>query len=165
MTIHSEHPFLPEPEDRSPVRRWRGRLPAPVTIVATGRGADRVGLTVSSLVIVDGEPAHIVVWIDPDSDLADELVVGSSLTVTQLIDGDDYLADAFAGTVPAPGGPFTIGEWRDVEAGPVLVDRTWLAATVTEYRELGWSRAVTARIAHMEFAAHDTLTHVRGRYR
>lgn len=133
-------------------------------VVCAGEGRSRAGLTVSSIVIIDGEPGHAVVWIDPDTDLADRLIVGASLAITQLTHGDEYLADAFAGTVPAPGGPFTLGDWQSSDHGPVLVDRTWLGGTVTDCSDLGWSRQIVAEISHTEFTEQSNLSHSRGHY-
>lgn len=163
MTIHHEHPFETPPASKSAVRRWRGRLPAPVTIVAAGTGRNRAGLTVSSLNIVEGETAHVVFWVDPESDLADLLELGARFTVTLLAPGDEYTAEAFAGLAPAPGGMFTLNDWVDGGFGPVLADRSRLGATVVALDELGWFTQITASIHEIEIAEHTTLTHVRGR--
>ena len=74
MTIHPEHPFL-EPE-RDPVRRSRGRLGGAVTLLDLGAGEgplDRAGLTVTSVLVANGEPARLLALLDPDSDLAERL--------------------------------------------------------------------------------------------
>ena len=58
--IHEgEHPFIRPEADRDPVRRFRGRLVAPVTIVTAGDDVGRAGLTVSSLMLAEGEPKEI----------------------------------------------------------------------------------------------------------
>ncbi|MFT4299994.1 MAG: flavin reductase [Aeromicrobium sp.] len=168
MTIHTDHPFAtPEPE-RDPVRRVRGRMPAPVTIWAAGSGRERAGLTVSSVLIADGDPARVIGLIDPDSDLGERLAAGAhTLTVSVLAGGQDQLAEVFAGLAPAPGGPFTTGSWTDTAWGPVLVGSAgWLGVRVDEARrKIGWSLLVEAVIEHAEVAAADALAHVRGRYR
>ena len=74
MTIHSEHPFL-EPE-RDPVRQLRGRLGGAVTLWTSGTGdgpLDRAGLTVTSVLVANGEPPRLLALLDPDSDLAETL--------------------------------------------------------------------------------------------
>ena len=71
MTIHDTHPFAdPDPD---PVRRFRGRLGGAVTLWSAGSGPDRVGLTVSSLVVALGEPSHVIGLLDPDADLTEAL--------------------------------------------------------------------------------------------
>ena len=57
MTIHNSHPFLPPPEDRNPLRRLRGRMPAPVSIWTSADGARRDGWTISSMLVADGVEA------------------------------------------------------------------------------------------------------------
>ncbi len=165
MTIHSEHPFLPPPEQRDTVRQLRARLPAPVTIVATGSGSERVGLTVSSILIGLGEPAQAILLIDPDSDLGSRMDVGVRLAVSVLSTQDNLLADTFAGLAPAPGGLFQTGRWTDSGFGPVQEGASWLGAVVVEITSLGWSLHVTARIDHTVLSEAPALIHQRGRYR
>lgn len=165
MSIHSEHPFLPPPEGRDAVRQFRGRLPAPVTIVTTGAGPDRVGLTVSSLLVVQGDPGQVIALVDPDSDLGDALTIGGRIAVSVLTDGDGLLADTFGGVAPSPGGPFRVGAWTDTEFGPVRAGVSWLGAQVTSLTGLGWSVQVLARIEQVTLTDAPTLIHQRGRYR
>ncbi|MGD2061285.1 MAG: flavin reductase, partial [Acidimicrobiia bacterium] len=69
--IHDENPFAEPPDRRDPARRFRGRLSSPVTIVTAGGGRDRTGLTISSLLVVEGEPAMVELVVGPTSDLWD----------------------------------------------------------------------------------------------
>ncbi|MFT4189172.1 MAG: flavin reductase [Aeromicrobium sp.] len=168
MTIHTDHPFATPEPGRDLVRRMRGRLPAPVTVWASGAGPERVGLTVSSMLIADGDPARIVGLIDPDSDLGERLTGGTeTFAVSVLTGGQDQLAEVFAGLAPAPGGPFTVGAWRETAWGPVL-DRNagWLGLRLpgVPTRQVGWSLLVEAVVEHVEPGEAAALTHVRGRY-
>lgn len=169
MTIHSEHPFLPPEGDRSPVRRFRGRLPAPVTVWTSGTGDARpAGLTVSSLLIADGDPPELIGLIDPDSDLADAIARHGTIAVSQLERSDYALAEAFAGTAPAPGGPFRLTQWTDTTWGPVITHTpTWLGARVRQDPiPAGWSLLIRAVIEHIDLPhpTENPLTHLRGRY-
>ena len=74
MTIHDTHPFAASGQPRRPLRRFRGRLPAPVTIWATYTPRGPVGLTVSSVAVADGEPGEVVGLVDPASDLFDAVL-------------------------------------------------------------------------------------------
>ena len=66
--IHSDDPFAtPEPE-QSPVRRLRGRLARAVTLWTAPGPA---GLTVSSMLVADGEPGRVLGLIDEESDFWD----------------------------------------------------------------------------------------------
>lgn len=165
MTIHSEHPFTPPEDQRDPLRRFRGRLPSPVTVVTTGQGRSRFGLTVSSILVIDGDEPRVMVMVDPDSELGEALEPGASLVVSVLTDGDQFLADAFAGTAPAPGGPFTLGEWVDTRWGPRRSGVSWLGATVESVTPIGWSHQVVALVDHAEVTDLPALVHQRGRYR
>jgi flavin reductase (DIM6/NTAB) family NADH-FMN oxidoreductase RutF len=164
VTIHSEHPFLdPEPD---PVRRWRGRLGGAVSLWTSGDEEGRAGLTVTSLMVANGEPARVLALLDPDSDLADVLARTGRAVVQLLGWAHRDLADAFAGTAPAPGGPFRTGEFEATGWGPRLVSApTWAGVALETTAEVGWSSLVTCRVEHVEVGDDDVpLVHRRGRY-
>lgn len=165
MTIHEEHPFRdPEPD---PLRRFRGRMPAPVSVWATGVGRERAGWTVSSLLVADGDPGQVLGLIDEDSELAAAIEVGTAMTVSLLGEPHRYLAEVFAGLAPAPGGAFTQGEWADGSHGPVLADAVGrLDVRVSEVpRNVGWPLLVRAEIEAVELGEEEALLHLRGQYR
>ena len=166
MSIHSDHPFLPAADDRDPLRQMRGRLPSPVTVWATGSGRAASGLTVSSVLLANGEPSHVLGLIDADSDF---WVSGPQTVVVNILGPEHrYLADAFAGTAPAAGGPFTLGTWNDTEWGPALDDSAgWIGIRLVEEepRTIGWGLLVDGVVEHVELGAAEALIHLRGRYR
>lgn len=166
MTIHSDHPFVPPEGERDPLRRLRGRLPSPVSVWTTGSGRDRAGLTISSLLVAGGEPGRVLGLVDEDSDFWD---ADPATWVVNVLGTDHrFLADAFAGTAPAPGGPFTIGSWGDTEWGPVLAGVAgWLGVrrADTEPRPVGWGLLVEGVVERAEVGDVDAMAHVRGRYR
>jgi flavin reductase (DIM6/NTAB) family NADH-FMN oxidoreductase RutF len=164
LTIHSGHPFLdPEPD---PVRRFRGRLGGVVALVTSGDPGGRAGLTVSSLMVANGEPARVLALVDPDSDLAD-VVERTGRAVVQLLSwAHRDLAEAFAGTAPAPGGPFRMAAFEDTPWGPRLADApTWAGAALESASEVGWSRLLTLAVEEVAVGEDDEpLVHRRGRY-
>lgn len=166
MTIHSDHPFVPPEGQRDPLRRLRGRLPAPVTVWAGGRGVDRVGLTISSLLVADGDPGAVVGLVDEDSDF---WVEEPDTWVVNVLGAEHrFLADVFAGTAPAPGGPFTLGSWTDSDWGPVLAGTAgWIGVRRVDGvpRHVGWGLLVEGVIEHVEIGDADAMMHLRGRYR
>jgi len=167
VTIHSGHPFLPPDDERRPVRRLRGRLPSGVTILATGAGAERAGLTVSSLLVVDGEPARILALIDEESELWPALRRTGVAAMSALGWQHRMVADVFAGSAPSPGGTFRTGSWVDTDWGPVLADcPAWGGCRVLgEPRPVGWSVLLELDLEHVELGAEgDPLVHHRGRY-
>jgi len=79
-----------------------------------------------------------------------------------------FLADAFAGTAPAPGGRFTLGTWSDSEWGPVLAGTAgWLGIrrSDAEPRLVGWGLLVEGIVEQVEIGDAEAMMHVRGRYR
>lgn len=164
MTIHSAHPFLdPEPD---PVRRFRGRVTGTVALVTAGDDTSRAGLTVSSLMVANGEPGRVLALVDPDSDLA-EVVARTGRAVVQLLSWVHRdLAEAFAGTAPAPGGPFRTAAFEETAWGPRLADAsTWAGVRLESTAEVGWSSLLTLAIEEVVVGADDQpLVHRRGRW-
>lgn len=163
MTIHSGHPF-PTPDD--PVRRLRGRLGGTVSLWTAGDDVERAGLTVTSWLVAGGEPGRVLALLDPDADLT-ELLLETGRGVVQLLSwADRDLADAFAGTAPAPGGPWRMAEWVDGGHGPRLAHAaTWALVGVETSVEVGWSRLVTCTLDEVVVGDDpELLVHRRGRY-
>lgn len=165
--IHDDNPFADDPGSRDPVRRFRGRLSAPVTIFTSGAGEDRVGLTVSSLIVLEGEPGWIEAVVGPTSDLWDVAEETGRFVVHICRDRHRTLAEVFAGIRPNPGGTFSGVSVTSSDWGPVfedIADRAF--CTVTNRREMGYTGLVTGRIDRVEIAdLDDPLVYFRGNYR
>lgn len=170
MTISGEHPFLPPERERSPVRRFRGRLASGVTLWTTAYGEQRAGLTVSSMLVADGEPARMLALLDPDSDLWETAQRSRTVAVSLLGWDDRQLADAFAGLAPAPGGAFRLASWQDTEWGPVLEPTSgWAGGRLADAqpREVGWALLAEVLLEHLAIGdepEESVLIHRRGRY-
>lgn len=168
VTIHSTHPFATPGEHRSPVRRLRGRLPAAVTLwTAADPDGGRVGLTVSSTLVVDGEPGRVLGILDAESELFEALTRVGRFAVAPLRAGDDQLADKFAGLMPSPGGPFRGYDWTATDFGPVLVGvGAWAGCRVDATRPMGWGVLIEATVEHIDLTDGEPapLAHHRGRY-
>lgn len=164
MTIHTSHPFADAEPD--PARRFRGRAGGAVTLWTAGDGATRVGLTVTSLIVALGPAPAVLALLDPDADLTDELRDSGRGVVQLLSWGDRQLAEAFAGTAPAPGGPFRQAAFEQTAWGPRLASATtWAGVTLVDEREVGWSVEVTCRLDQVEIGDDEApLLHRRGRY-
>ncbi|MFQ5948192.1 MAG: flavin reductase family protein [Acidimicrobiia bacterium] len=119
--IHDEHPFAPPPELRDPVRRFRGRLSSPVTVVTSGGPGAWTGLTVSSLMVAEGEPSRFYFLAGTTSDLWYAIEETGVFVVHVLEEPHAAIAQAFAGLRPSPGGPFAGLEVVDGRWGPELV--------------------------------------------
>jgi 3-hydroxy-9,10-secoandrosta-1,3,5(10)-triene-9,17-dione monooxygenase reductase component len=169
LTIHSSDPFQTPDSAKSVLRRLRGRFPAAVSLW-TARDADGrpAGLTVSSTVLVDGDPGRLLGVVDEESTLWDALRRGDGLfAVAPLREADRQLADIFAGLMPAPGGPFAGRAWQETRWGPVLSDVAgWAGCRLDGTRPMGFGLLVEATIENAQVSDHDPapLLHYRGRY-
>jgi 3-hydroxy-9,10-secoandrosta-1,3,5(10)-triene-9,17-dione monooxygenase reductase component len=164
MTIHSTDPFATPEGDRSPVRRLRGRLPVPVTLWTAPGPA---GLTVSSLVLADGDPGRVLGLLDEESDLWEAARAAGRFVVSVLGPAHRELADRFAGLMPAPGGLFRGYEWTETPYGPVPAGSGgWAGCRLDAARPYGWSLLVEATVERVETEElDDPLLYFRGRYR
>jgi flavin reductase (DIM6/NTAB) family NADH-FMN oxidoreductase RutF len=166
VTIHTSDPFATPDDAKSSVRRLRGRLPAAVTLwTGYDNSARPAGLTVSSTLIVDGQPGRLVGIIDDESDLYAAVKNSGVFAVCLLQQGDRRIADIFAGLMPAPGGPFGDG-WVTTEFGPLLAgERSWAGCRLDSLTQLGWGQLVTASIEAVRLGDEEVpLIHYRGRY-
>jgi flavin reductase (DIM6/NTAB) family NADH-FMN oxidoreductase RutF len=166
--IHEgEHPFIRPEADRDPVRRFRGRLAAPVTIVTAGDDVGRAGLTVSSLMLAEGEPGSVHFLLGPTADVCDAIERTDRLVVHILAQQHRTLSEVFAGRRPSPGGPFVGIAVTDTDWGPALDDIADRAlCSGISIVEQGYSLLVSAEIDEVSVAdLVDPLTYFRGSYR
>ncbi|BCY15556.1 flavin reductase family protein [Actinoplanes sp. L3-i22] len=163
MTIHSTDPFAVPDGEKSPVRRLRGRLAAPVTLWTAPGPA---GLTVSSMLVADGDPGRVLGLIDEESDFWDAVSAAGRFAVTPLTPADRQLADKFAGLMPAPGGLFAAGEWLQTAYGPVPAHAgAWAGCSLSSERPCGWALLVEGIIESVQLdTPTEPLVHFRGRY-
>lgn len=191
MTIHSEHPFATPADQRAPLRRLRGQLSSTVSVWTTAaegsdpgatfpaRPQEWAGLTVSSFLVVEGQPGALLGLVDPESDFADLVGETGRVAMSLLTWSHRDVADVHAGLAPSPGGAFRTGRWQGTAWGPVLSDAcAWAAGSVVagSTREVGWSRLLEVAVEHVHLASDDTastaasptdrapLLHRRGRY-
>jgi flavin reductase (DIM6/NTAB) family NADH-FMN oxidoreductase RutF len=165
--VHNDDPFATPAAERSPARRLRGRLVAGVTIWTAGPGDDRAGLTMSSVLVADGEPAQMLGLLKDTTDLFEVMDRTRRFVVHVLPHGEAILADVFAGLRPSPGGPFAGLETVDSEWGPVIArvtDRAY--CRLVETTDAGYHRLARAEIERVELAELDApLVYFRGHYR
>lgn len=169
MTIHASDPFATPDDEKSLVRRLRGRLASPVTLwTAYDHEGRRVGLTVSSTLVVDGSPGRVLGVLDEESALWEAVRRTERFAVAPLREADGRLADTFAGLMPAAGGPFVGHDWRDTGHGPILDGLgTWAGCRLDGARPMGWGLLIESTVEHVEIGAGDEarpLIHYRGRY-
>lgn len=165
--IHEENPFLDPADQRDPVRRFRGRLSAPVTIVTAGMGSDRSGLTVSSLFVVEGESGIVQLVVGPTSDLWAAVEATGRFVIHICSEEDRSSAEVFAGLRPNPGGLFAGLDVETSEWGPVITSLGERAyCEMLDMTVVGFSGLITATIDHLNLSnLEDPLVYFRGRYR
>ena len=137
-----------------------------MTVWTAASGDRRAGLTVSSLLVAEGEPAEVLGLIDPLSDLFDILVESGTFVVHVLDHRDQRLAGMFAGAYPVD----PIEEVDSVvnELGPVLDgSRHTLGCRLSGSETVGFQMLVRGRIELLALSpdAGEPLVRYRGRYR
>ena len=165
--IHDEHPFQDRPEQRDPVRRLRGRLAAPVTIVTAGGPATRTGLTVSSLSVIEGAPGVVQLVVGPTSDMWDVAATTGRFVVHVCRGSDRPIAEVFAGLRPSLGGLFSGLDVTDGDHGPIIDALTERAhCQYVDRTEIGYAGVITATITAIDTGdLDDPLIYFRGGYR
>jgi flavin reductase (DIM6/NTAB) family NADH-FMN oxidoreductase RutF len=166
--IHEDvHPFVPAEDERDPLRRFRGRLIAPVTVVTAGEGNQRTGMTVSSIIVSEGDPGRIHFLSSPNADLSQTVERTARFVVHILETRHRDLSEIFAERRPSPGGLFATVAFEDGAWGPVITDvanRAYCSAATT--RVEGYSLLISADVDRVEASTlDDPLSYFRGRYR
>jgi 3-hydroxy-9,10-secoandrosta-1,3,5(10)-triene-9,17-dione monooxygenase reductase component len=167
IRIGAQHPFATPPERRDPARRLRGRLLAPVTVWTAGDPSGGAGLTVSSLLVAEGQPARLLGLIDPTSAFWEAMQETGAFVVHLLAAGDRRLAERFSEIRPPIRGAFDGLEVAASPWGPVLGGRRpraacrLLGSTATGHAEL-----VDGVIEQLELHdLEDPLAYLHGGYR
>ena len=159
-------PFELPVDERDYVRRLRGRLPGPVTIwTSYGEAGLTAGITVSSVLVGEGEPPSVLGLIAPDSTFWDALRASERFVVHVLDRAQTRIADQFASRYP--GDPFEGLSIASSDYGPVLSEvKTRSRATLMGFIDAGYSLLIRGSIDEVELDPNpaDPLIHYRGRY-
>jgi flavin reductase (DIM6/NTAB) family NADH-FMN oxidoreductase RutF len=138
-----------------------------VTILTAGDDAGRAGLTISSLMLAEGDPGSVHFLLGPTADVYDVIERTDRFVVHVLSHQHRALSEVFAGRRPSPGGPFTGVAVTDTDWGPALDDigdRAFCSGISAV--EHGYSLLVSANIGEVVVAdLTDPLTYFRGSYR
>ena len=160
-------PFAEPPEARDPVRRLRGRLPAPVTVWTAGPPEAPTGLTVASVLVAEGEPGRILGLVGNLTELWDAVAATRTFVVHVLGREHRDLADRFAGRVPVPGGAFAGVATTPSAWGPVLDEVPARAACrLEDAGPAGYALLLRGTVEHLDLdGPDDPLVWFRARYR
>jgi 3-hydroxy-9,10-secoandrosta-1,3,5(10)-triene-9,17-dione monooxygenase reductase component len=165
VNLSFEDPFLPPVEDRRVDRRVRGRLLAPVTVWTAGTPSTRAGLTVSSVLVAEGEPPEVVGLLDPLSEVRQLLEEHGRFVLHVLQHDDRRLASSFAGKYPVD--PYEGLDVEDTDYGPLVTGaRTVMSCRFTRAIGVGYQDLVTGVIEGVAMAEPvSPLGYYRGRFR
>ena len=159
-------PYAVPVEAKDPARRLRGRLSAPVTVwTAYGPDGSPAGITVSSLLVAEGDIPSVMGLIAPLSEFWEAAQVTKRFVLHVLGADQVRVADQFALRYPV--NPFDGLSFSPSDHGPVLEGvATRARATLTAYFEAGHSLLVRGSLDDIELAADPPppLVHYLGRY-
>ena len=167
IRVGSQPPFAVPPERRDPARRLRGRLVAPVTVWTAGRPPGGAGLTVSSVLVAEGQPARLLGLIDPTSAFWEAAQETGAFVVHVLAAGDRALAERFSEVRPPIRGPFERLEVAESPWGPVLGgSRPRAACRLAGSTPVGYAELVEGVIEQLELPdLENPLAYLHGGYR
>jgi 3-hydroxy-9,10-secoandrosta-1,3,5(10)-triene-9,17-dione monooxygenase reductase component len=167
IRVGSRRPFAVPPERRDPARRWRGRLVAPVTVWTAGRLPGGAGLTVSSVLVAEGQPARLLGLIDPTSALFAAAQETGGFVVHVLAAGDRALAERFSEVRPPIRDPFERLQVAASPWGPVLEgNRPRAGCRLAGSATVGHAELVEGVIEELELPElEDPLAYLHGSYR
>jgi 3-hydroxy-9,10-secoandrosta-1,3,5(10)-triene-9,17-dione monooxygenase reductase component len=163
-----DDPFAVPVDQRDPARRFRGRLPAAVTVwTASFADGRATGITVSSLLVAEGEPPAVLGLIGTLTNFWDAVRESKRFVVHVLSEDQRRVADEFAGRYTQVN--FTEG-WSaadESEWGPTLRAVTTRAyCGLGGFMESGYFLLVRGDVDHFDIddPAPAPLVHYRGGY-
>ncbi len=161
------NPFATPADKRTPVRQLRGRLAAGVSVWTSTSSEGPRGLTVSSMVLSEGEPSQTIGLINDTSGFYEALRQSSRFVVHLLPAEASRIADIFAGLFPSAGGVFADVLSSESEWGPVLTDFGDRAyCSLIDVVPAGYQMLVRGAIEKIELSGlDDPLVYFRGKYR
>jgi 3-hydroxy-9,10-secoandrosta-1,3,5(10)-triene-9,17-dione monooxygenase reductase component len=167
IRVGGQPPFAVPPERRDPARRLRGRLVAPVTVWTAGHPPGGAGLTVSSVLVAEGEPARLLGLVDPTSAFWEAMRETGGFVVHVLAAGDRALAERFSEVRPPIRGVFDGLEVAESPWGPVLGgSRPRAACRLAGSTPVGYAELVEGEVEQLELVdLEDPLAYLHGRYR
>jgi flavin reductase (DIM6/NTAB) family NADH-FMN oxidoreductase RutF len=124
-------------------------------------------LTVSSLLVAEGEPSRVITLVGEATDLWFAIEQSGSWVLHLLGASDRVLSDRFAGLRPSPGGMFAGLDVEDTPWGPSMAGLGARAYCRLERSvETGFHRLVTGMVDQIDLEDQaEPLVYYRGRYR
>jgi flavin reductase (DIM6/NTAB) family NADH-FMN oxidoreductase RutF len=108
----------PTMADAAAFREAMRHLPAGVCVISVGQGAERTGLTATSVSSLSAEPPTLLVSVNRASSSYETLTRCPAFGVNVLTAGHHAVADMFAGRKGVQGAErFAAGRWTTLESG------------------------------------------------
>lgn len=143
------------------------RAATTVSVVTTDGPAGRFGVTVSAITSVSAEPPLVLACINRRSPVLDAIECNGVMAINVLAEGQQNIADGFAGRSPGPNYDFGCAEWcRAVTGAPLLAG----AAAVFDcalhaVHDAGTHRIVIGRVVEARCGEALPLVYARRGYR
>lgn len=123
-TIKIAEQMDPPPIDAQIFRTAMKKVATPVTIIATGNGEIRHGMTASAVCSLSDQPPMILACVNRNSAILPHLRANGCFSANFLAEGQAELAQCFAGMTKIYGSDrFNYGAWTRLATGaPILAD-------------------------------------------
>ena len=115
----ADHPSAPDAVPPSQFTGAMSTLAAAVTVVTARIGDAQHGRTVTAMLSLSAEPPAIMVSITRDTELAETIEAAGRFSLSVLAQGQEKVADAFAGWGPQD--RFSTADWEHWPSGQPLL--------------------------------------------
>ena len=159
---------LPEMISKEEFRSTMGLFAGAVTLITTGTGDRRRGLTATSVCSLTDSPPSLMVCVNQSSGTCDAIVENGRFSVQLLSDEHQDLAMCFAGATGAVGADkFNMGDWGQCRSGqPRLTSAlASISCAVEDRNTVGSHTVFVGRIVEVQLAPErQSLVYARSRF-
>lgn len=155
------------PIEATTFRSAMARFPGAVTIVTTGRGEGRRGITATAVCSVTADPPSLLVCLNRKTGTCAAVTESGRFNVNLLPGDGGPLALTFAGATGATGvEKFSLGDWQpDADGFPRLASAiATFSCEVTEQVQAGTHTLFIGRVLGITTAEGDPLIYEQSRF-
>lgn len=153
--------------DISTFRETMGLFPGAVTLITTGAGETRRGITATAVCSVTDSPPSLLVCVNNRTGTCQEIARSGHFSVQLLGQGQADVAMAFAGAQGQSGlEKFAIGTWSSCPRGLPRLDGALasISCEVATATEAGSHTVFIGRIEDVLLAGGDALVFARSKF-
>jgi flavin reductase (NADH) len=143
-------------------RTAMAQFPGAVTLIATGTGEERRGITATAVCSVTDSPPSLLICVNRKAATREAIARNRRFSVTLLDAGSADIAQHFAGMTGASGADkFTKGDWDLFACGVPLLRSApvSLACLVSEMFEVGSHTIFVGQIAESHFGEGPAMVY------